>query len=175
MLFATIWGMGGFLAFVPLYALDLGMGGASLVLGLFAGLVVLIRSVGATIPDRVGRGRAVRISLVLTSIGLAVIGVWRTPAGLVAGTSLFGVGVALFTPALFTIAVTGIPTSERGAVMGTTSAFLDLAFGFGPATLGFVAAAVGRGGIFLAGSAVSAIGLAVVACTRLGRTRPPAA
>jgi hypothetical protein len=87
----------------------------------------------------------------------------------VAGTFVFGVGVALFTPALFTIAVTGIPTNERGAVMGTTSAFLDLAFGFGPATLGFVAATVGRGGIFLAGSAVSAIGLAVVAFTRLGR------
>jgi MFS family permease len=168
-LFATIWGMGGFLAFVPLYALDLGMGGASLVLGLFAGLVVLIRSVGATIPDRIGPGRAVRISLVLTSLGLAIIGLWRTPSGLVAGTSLFGVGVALFTPALFTLAVTGIPSNERGAVMGTTSAFLDLAFGLGPATLGFVAAAVGRGGAFLAGSAVAAAGLGLVAATGLGR------
>jgi MFS family permease len=167
-LFATIWGMGGFLAFVPLYALDLGMGGSSLVLGLFAGLVVLIRSVGATIPDRIGPGRAVRISLVLTSLGLAVIGLWRTPAGLVVGTFVFGVGVALFTPALFTLAVSGISPTERGAVMGTTSAFLDLAFGLGPATLGFVAAGVGRGGIFLAGSAVAALGLALVAATRLG-------
>ena len=168
-LFATIWGMGGFLAFVPLYALDLGMGGASLVLGLFAGLVVLIRSVGATIPDRIGPGRAVRISLVLTSLGLALIGLWRTPTGLMIGTFLLGVGVALFTPALFTLAVTGIPSSERGAVMGTTSAFLDLAFGLGPATLGFVAAAVGRGGIFLAGSLVAAAGLGLVAATGLGR------
>ena len=167
-LFATIWGMGGFLAFVPLYALDLGMGGASLVLGLFAGLVVLIRSVGATIPDRIGPGRAVRISLVLTSVGLAVIGLWRSPAGLVVGTIVFGIGVALFTPALFTLAMTGISASERGAVMGTTSAFLDLAFGLGPATLGFVAASVGRDGIFLAGGAVAALGLALVAATRLG-------
>jgi MFS family permease len=168
-LFATIWGMGGFLAFVPLYALDLGMGGASLVLGLFAGLVVLIRSIGATIPDRIGPGRAVRISLVLTSLGLALIGLWRTPPGLMTGTFLLGVGVALFTPALFTLAVTGIPSSERGAVMGTTSAFLDLAFGLGPATLGFVAAAMGRGGIFLAGSLVAAAGLGLVAATGLGR------
>jgi MFS family permease len=169
-LFATIWGMGGFLAFVPLYALDLGMGGASLVLGLFAGLVVVIRSVGATIPDRIGPGRAVRISLVLTSIGLAVIGLWRTPSGLLVGTFVFGVGIALFTPALFTLAVTGISASERGAVMGTTSAFLDLAFGLGPATLGFVAAAIGRDAIFLAGSAVAVAGLALVAVTRLGGT-----
>jgi MFS family permease len=169
-LFATIWGMGGYLAFVPLYALDLGMTGASLVLGMFSAIVVLIRSVGARIPDRIGHARATRIALVLTAIGLAVIGLWHAPAGLVAGTFVFAVGVALFTPALFALALAGVPASERGAVMGTTSAFLDLAFGLGPATLGFVAAAVGRGGIFLVGSAVAAGGFVLLVATRLGRS-----
>lgn len=169
-LLAAIWGMAGFLTFVPLYALDLHMGGASLVLGLFAGIVVLIRSVGARIPDRIGPGRATRIALSLTCIGLAVMGTWRTPTGLVAGTVLLGLGVALFTPALFALALEGIPANERGAVMGTTSAFLDLAFGVGPATLGFVAAAVGRGGTFLAGSAVAMAGLGLVIVSRLGRS-----
>jgi MFS family permease len=168
-LLAAIWGMAGFLAFVPLYALDIGMGGASLVLGLFSAIVVLIRSVGAKIPDRIGAARATRIALAVSAAGLAVMGVWRSPAGLLAGTVLLGVGVALFTPALFTVAVSGVPADERGAVMGTTSAFLDLAFGLGPATLGFVAAAVGRGGTFLAGSAVAALGLVLVVATRLGR------
>jgi hypothetical protein len=51
---ATVWGVAGFLTFVPLYALDLGMSGAGLVLGLFSGIVVVIRSVGARIPDRLG-------------------------------------------------------------------------------------------------------------------------
>jgi MFS family permease len=168
-LLATIWGMAGFLAFVPLYALDLGMGGAGLVLGLFAGIVVLIRSVGARIPDVVGPARAMRAALVLTAAGLAVMGLWRTPAGLIAGAVLLGVGVALFTPSLFTVAVEGVPEDERGAVMGTTSAFLDVAFGVGPATLGFVAASFGRGGTFLAGAVVAGIGLVLVIVTRLGR------
>jgi hypothetical protein len=57
--------------------------------------------------------------------------------------------------------------------MGTTSAFLDLAFGLGPATLGFVAAGMGRGGIFLAGSVVAAAGLGLVASTGLGRAVDP--
>jgi MFS family permease len=171
-LLATIWGMAGFLAFVPLYALDIGMGGASLVLGLFSGIVVLIRSVGARIPDVLGAGRATRIALVLSSTGLAVVGVWRTPIGLVTGAVVLAVGVALFTPALFSLAVAGVPPNERGAVMGTTSAFLDLAFGLGPATLGFVAAAVGRGGTFLVGAAVAAAGLVLVMATRLGRRSP---
>jgi MFS family permease len=158
-LLATIWGMAGFLAFVPLYALDLGLAGAGLVLGLFSGIVVTIRSVGARIPDRLGAGVTTRASLALSSLGLGVVGLWRTPTGLIAGTVLLGVGVALFTPALFALAVDGVPANERGAVMGTTSAFLDLGFGLGPATLGFVAAAVGRGGTFLAGAVVAAAGL----------------
>jgi MFS family permease len=168
-LLATIWGMAGFLAFVPLYALDIGMSGASLVLGLFSAIVVVIRSVGATIPDRIGPGRATRISLVLTTVGLGLIGSWREPAGLVVGTVFLGLGVALFTPALFTLALSGVPAGERGSVVGTVSAFLDLAFGLGPATLGFVAAALGRGGTFLAGAVVAAAGLAIVYVTRLGR------
>jgi len=168
-LLAAIWGMAGFLAFVPLYALDLGMGGAGLVLGLFSGIVVVIRSVGARIPDRIGASRATRIALVLSASGLTMIGLWRTPAGLVAGTIVMALGVALFTPALFSVAVEGIPANERGAVMGTTSAFLDLAFGLGPATLGFVAAGIGRPGTFLAGGIVALAGLVVVVATGLGR------
>jgi MFS family permease len=171
-LLAAVWGMAGFLAFVPLYAMDLGMGGAGLVLGVFSGIVVLIRSVGAKIPDRLGAARATRIALTLSSVGLAMMGLWRAPAGLIAGAAVLAVGIALFTPALFTLAVDGIPANERGAVMGTTSAFLDLAFGLGPATLGFVAVAVGRGGTFLAGAAVAALGLAIVVGTRLGRRHP---
>ena len=174
-LLATVWGMAGFLAFVPLYALDLGMDGAGPVLGLFSGIVVLIRSVGARIPDRLGSARATRISLTLSTVGLATVGVWRTPAGLIIGTGVMAVGVALFTPALFALAVEGVPPNERGSVVGTTSAFLDLAFGLGPATLGFVAAAVGRGGTFLAGASVAAAGLILVYATRLGRRTPQVA
>jgi len=144
--------------------------GAGAVLGLFAGIVVVIRSVGATIPDRLGAAVTTRVSLVLCASGLGVMGLWQTSAGLVTGTVLLGVGVALFTPALFALAVEGVPADERGSVMGTTSAFLDLAFGLGPATLGFVAASVGRGGTFIAGAVVAAVGLVIVLGTRLGRT-----
>jgi hypothetical protein len=52
--------------------------------------------------------------------------------------------------------------------MGTTSAFLDLGFGLGPATLGFVAAGVGRSGTFLVGAAVASAGLGLVLATKLG-------
>lgn len=169
-LLATIWGMAGFLTFVPLYALDLGMSAAGPVLALFSGIVVLVRSVGARIPDRLGHGTAIRIALALSACGLTIVGLWRTPAGLVAGTAVFGLGVALFTPSLFALAAGAVPANERGAVMGTTSAFLDIGLGMGSASLGFVAAAAGRGATFLAGAAVAAGGLALVAATGIGRS-----
>jgi MFS family permease len=169
-LLAAVWGMAGFLAFVPLYALDIGMSGAGLVLGLFAGIVVLIRSVGARIPDRIGPGVAVRSSLFVSAVGLVIIGLWQVPSGLVLGAIVLGIGIALFTPSLFALAMEGVPAHERGAVMGTTSAFLDLAFGLGPATLGFVAAALGRPGTFIAGAVVSVAGLGLVVASGLGRS-----
>jgi MFS family permease len=171
LLLSSILGMAGFLTFVPLYALDIGLDGSRLVLLVFAGIVVGIRSVGARIPDRLGAARATRMALALSAAGLALMGTWRAPAGLFAGAAVLAVGIALLTPAVMALAVEGVPPGERASVIGTTSAFLDLAFGLGPAILGFVAAAAGRPGTFLAGAAVAAVGWALVVATRLGGRR----
>jgi predicted MFS family arabinose efflux permease len=81
------------------------------------------------------------------------------------------VGIALLTPSVFALAVERVAPQERGSVIGTTSAFLDLALGLGPASLGFVAAGLGRPGTFLAGAMVAAAGLVFVVATRLGQPR----
>jgi MFS family permease len=169
LLLTAIWGMAGFLAFVPLYALDQGLAGSGLLLFLFAGIVVVIRAAGARLPDRLGAVRATRAALASITLGLAIIGAVRSPAGLVAGTVVLAVGVALATPAIMMLALQDVPANERGSVMGTVSMSLDLAFGLGPATLGVVAAATGRGGLFLVAAGVAALGLTLVlASTRLG-------
>jgi predicted MFS family arabinose efflux permease len=168
-LLASIVGMAGFLAFVPLHVLDIGMGGAGLVLLLFAAVVVLIRSVGARLPDILGPGRAIRAALALSVVGLVLAGVWHTPVGLVAGTVVLAAGIALLTPSVFALAVADVPAGERGQVMATTSAFIDIAFGVGPFVMGLIAASLGRPAVFLAGAAVAAAGMALVAATRLGR------
>jgi MFS family permease len=154
--------MGGFLAFVPLYALDHGLPGSGLLLFLFAAIVVVIRGAGARLPDRLGAVRATRAALAGIAIGLAIIGAWRSPAGLVVGTVVLAVGVALATPAIMMLALQDVPATERGSVMGTVSMSIDLAFGLGPATLGIVAAATGRGGLFLVAAGVAAAGLVLV-------------
>jgi MFS family permease len=173
-LFASVAGMAGFLAFVPLHALDVGLRGASGVLAAFAGVVVLIRSVGARLPDRLGAVRAIRASLCVSVAGLGLVGTWPTSVGLVAGAVLFGAGIALLTPSVFAWAVAGVDPHERAQVMGTTSAFLDLAFGAGPVGMGLVAASAGRPAAFLAGAALAAAGLVLVLVAGVGRSPQPA-
>jgi MFS family permease len=159
LLLALVWGMAGFLAFVPLYALDLGLSGAGFLLFGFAAIVVVIRSAGARIPDRLGAVRSVRLSLLCATIALSTIAGWRTVPGLVLGTAILGVGVALGTPAIMTLALERAPATERGAVMGAVSMSIDLAQGLGPATFGLAAAATDRNGGFLTAALIAAAGL----------------
>lgn len=168
-LLASILGMAGFLAFVPLHAQDLGMAGASPVLLAFSAVVVAIRSLGAQIPDRLGAARCTRLALALSAVGLLVMGTRHAPDGLFAGAIVLGVGVGLLTPAVFALAVERAGPSERGAVVGTVSAFLDVALGAGPFTLGLVGAWLGLAGTFLASAAVAAAGLVGVVAGRVGR------
>ena len=62
---------------------------------------------------------------------------------------MFAVGIAFLYPALLALAVARVDEMERGAVVGTTTAFVDLAFGLAPALLGAAVAVVGLGGTFL--------------------------
>jgi predicted MFS family arabinose efflux permease len=124
--------------------------------------VVVIRSVGARIPDVLGPERTSRISLLSSAAGLAIVAMWGTPAGLLVGTSVFAVGSALAFPGLMLLALRGTSPGERGSVVGTFTAFVDLGFGVGPALLGVVAEAAGYGGAFAAASAVAVGGLALL-------------
>jgi MFS family permease len=171
-LFASIVGMAGFLAFIPLHVLDVGMSGAGVVLLVFAGVVVAIRSLGARLPDVLGPGRAIRMALVLSVVGLTVVGFAATPIGLVLGAVVLGAGIALLTPSVFALAAASVPAEERGQVMATTSAFIDIAFGLGPMSMGLVAASFGRPAVFVAGAVAAGAGLVLVALSRLGQPRP---
>lgn len=157
-----VWGMAGYLAFVPLYVAELRMGGASLPLAVYALVVVGLRLVGATLPDRLGAARLSGSALALSAVGLVIIALVPTSPGLLIGTAIFAGGVAFTFPALLTLAVARVGPDERGMVVGTTSLFLDLAFGLAPVVLGFVADASGYAAAFLVGAGASALGCAIL-------------
>ena len=167
---ASILGLGGFATFIPLYALDLGMDGSRMVFVTFSAVVMLVRSVGARIPDMLGPKRAASTALGLQGSGLTIMGLWQEPVGLFVGAFVFGLGQALAFPALMTMAIRSAPATERSAVVGTFTAFFDLAFGLGAISLGGVASIAGYGGAFVTAAVVAFGGLAVL--TARGRRGP---
>lgn len=167
----SIWGMAGFFAFTPLYARELGLGDSRFVFLLFSVVVLLIRGFGAKLPDRLGPGRAARAALVVSAAGLLTIGLWGATSGLLVGTVVLAVGVALAFPALMTLTVQSAPPGERGAAVGTYTAFVDLAFGLGPVTLGVVAHVGGLRAVYVAAAMVAGAGLLLLLIRRQWRRR----
>jgi len=162
-LMTGVWGMGGYFTLLPPYAVGpLGLDGARFFLLAFGGTVIVSRLVGAKLPDRIGARRLSGTALLVTALGLGVMGFLPTVAGLLAGTLLLGLGVAFTTPALASLTVSRAPASERGAALGTFSLFIDLAFGAGPIAMGAVAAASTTPIAFLSAAAVALVGAAIL-------------
>jgi MFS family permease len=170
----SVWGFAAFSTFVPLYSLQLGLGGSRYVFALFSIVVLSIRTLGAKLPDAVGVRLAASASLLASIAGLVVIGTWGTVAGLLVGTVIAAVGQALAFPALMSMALRDAPESERGSVVGTFTSFFDIGFGLGPLTMGLVAAAYGYRAVFLASAVVAATGLWILVQMRVGASEPPA-
>lgn len=150
------WGMGAYFAFLPLMAEQRGLDGVGGYLAAFALVVTGLRLVGARLPDQIGAARLSGTALVLSAVGLAVIGMLSTDAGLWIGSIIFGAGIAFTFPAIVAMAVQGVDPAERGAVVGTTSLFLDAAFGLSPAVLGLMAGLTGYGPTFLVSAFIAA-------------------
>ena len=163
-----IWGMGPFFAFLPLMTDDLGTG-ASTYFGVFAIVVIVLRVVGAKLPDRIGAARLSGTALIFSAVGMAISGLAPTELGLLVGTAIFAIGVAFTFPALMSMAVVGVPSGERGVVVGTASLFVDVSFGISPALLGLLAQSTGYPPTFLVSAVIAAFGAAWLLIRRPGQ------
>lgn len=155
----SIWGLSTFTAFVPLHALGIGLSGSRFVFVEHSLILLAIRSVGARIPDVLGPKKCARMALAISAIGLAEIALWQQPAGLYLGTAIYSIGHSLAFPALMTMAVRRADASERGAVIGTFTAFFDASFGLAALSAGGIATVLGYPGAFAGAAAVALLGL----------------
>ena len=166
------WGMASFFAFLPLYTTQLGMTGAGPALAMYALIVVTLRIVFAKLPDQIGPTRLSGVAVVGSALGLGVLGLRGSPAGVSLGTAIFATGIAFLVPALLALAVARVDENERGTVVGTTTAFVDLSFGLSPAILGLAVGAIGFGGIFVVSSVVAFGGSLLLGLLRDSLVRP---
>lgn len=154
------WGMGAYLTFLPLIGDDLGLDGIGGYLAVYALIVIGLRLLGARLPDRIGAAKLSGAALGFCAAGMTIAGLAPSEGGLWVATVVYAVGIAFTFPAIVSLSVMGVPADERGAVVGTTSLFLDVAFGLSPAVLGLLATVTGYPPTFLVSAVVAAIGAA---------------
>ena len=162
-----------FSSFVPLFAEDLGQESVGGVFGLYAGLVLVVRIVGARLPDRLGWRRGSTFALTGVGLGVALVAVWASVPAIWLAAVPLGIGMSLLYPSLFTAVMGAAPESERSHAVGTFSVFFDLSSGFGATLIGGVVSLAGYRGGFAAAAALAGVGLAAqwLLRDRIGRRR----
>jgi MFS family permease len=150
-----------FSSFVPLYAEDLGHDSVGGVLALYAGLVLIVRIVGARLPDRLGWRRGSGIALCGVAAGVWLVAAWGSMASIWLAAVPLAIGMSLMYPSLFTAVMGAAPESERTHAVGTFSVFFDLSTALGASIVGAVVSISGERGGFAVAGALAALGLAL--------------
>jgi MFS family permease len=158
-LFLGLMPLSAFTPLLPLYVDSDVHASAGAIFLLYGILILVVRIVGARLPDRLGPRNAGAIALASSGTGITIIAAWPSLAGLVIGTIVFASGMSLLYPALLTLAIAGIKDSERASVVGTFSSFFDLSAGFGAAIAGVIAEFAGYRGAFAVAGGTCLAGL----------------
>ncbi len=160
-LFLGFVSLAGWQGFVKLYARDdLGVDNVAGVFTLYGVLILVIRIVGARLPDRLGARRAGTGALALGAAGMGIVVVWPSIAGLYVGTAVFALGQSLAYPAMLVLSLSGVDDSERASVVGTFSSAFDLSMGLGGLVCGVVADVFDYRTMFATCVAFALVGLA---------------
>jgi len=165
-----------FASFVPLYAEGIGLDSVGGVLGVYAGLVLIIRIVGARLPDQLGWRKGSAIALCGVTLGIWLVAAWGSVASIWLAAIPLGIGMSLMYPSLFTAVMAAAPEEERSHAVGTFSVFFDLSQGLGATFIGVVVSLSSgneRAGFAAAGAlAVCGLGVQWLLRDRIG-TGPP--
>lgn len=153
--------------FSPLYARRIGMATSGPLYATFAVTVLVVRLVAGRLADHYGRVAVALPGMVLAAAGLAVLALEVSPALAFVGVACFGSGFSLLFPALMALTVDRVPDAERGAAVGSFTAFFDIGSSAGSYAVGSVADRFGFGGGYGLPAALCVVGTVVLA--RLGR------
>jgi len=146
-------------AFLPLYADSVGFDDVGPVLGLYAGLILVIRIVAARVPDALGWRRTSVVALCGVASGVGVIGLWGSAAAVWVGTVVLAIGMSLLYPALLAAVMGATPESERSHAVGTFTLFLDVATGLGASLVGIVVSLSNQRSGFVVAGMCAVVGL----------------
>jgi MFS family permease len=161
----------GYAALLSFGAVAIGSAAVA-VLPVYAVTVILVRTLGGSLPDRLGGARTLAVAAPVAAVGLVAAAFLPTWPAL-AGVAVLGVGQALAVPALGLLALANVPEERHGTASGVFFAWFDGGVALGGPFAGGVAALAGPGGALAASAA--AVALAVpAAISRRCRAAAPA-
>ncbi len=168
-------GVGGlvtFNAFMPDFAVSVGLDSSKWVFATFAVVCLVIRVVGATVPDRIGHARALTIALSFMSVGLMTIFLWPRPIGLFVGTVIVAIGISFNYPSLMAMTVNAVPERERVRAISTFTMFFEIGTAGGGLLFGALADLTSKRSAFAGGAFSCAVGLIVLWKVAVPRSKP---
>ena len=150
-------------SFMPLYVEEWDLGSAGPVFVVYGLAVLVVRLLGAKVPDRWGTKRATGFALVGQIVGLTVMGAVTNPIGLYGGALILAIGGSMLYPALLTAAVYKVPAYQRAKATSTFSIAFELSAGVAGPALGIAASIGGNRAAFFAAAMFAALGLPLLA------------
>lgn len=159
-----------FNSFVPTYAKELGLDGSARFFVVYSIVCLVIRLVGARLPETIGLRRSVACALVFILFGVLSVAVLASATGIWVGTVFFALGASFLYPSLLAMSVQDVDDDERVAVVASFTMFFELGGVLGGLVLGGVGEAFGKRAIFWVAGVFALSGLVLVA-RHAGRDR----
>jgi len=151
-------------AFLPLYAISQGQGGAlAWFFVVYPAWLITWRALLRGVSDRLGHLRVSVCAMSVLAVAYSIIALPPTALSLTLAALVLASGNALLYPTLAALVVERAPESERGLALGTLSGAWDLGVVVGSALIGAVADRVSYGAGFAVGGAFAAIGVGALA------------
>lgn len=155
-------GYGGLTAFVALYFDSLGWQGAAFCLSGFGAGFIVARLASPGILHCLRGYTVVAMCLLVQSAGLLLVGLAPSPALVIAGGALTGIGVSWVYPGLGMETLAMIAPANRNSALSALSLFFDVAVGLAGPSLGLIAAGYGYAWVFLWSALVSVSAVVLV-------------
>ena len=130
------------------------------------------RCVAGRLGDRRGHAFLLTPGVLLSSAGLAALAVTGTPAAVVGGALLFGLGFGVLQNATLVLMYSRAPAGAQGAVSAIWNATYDLGMAAGALGAGYLVSAVGYPMTFVAGRRALDAGAHLSSAVTTQRSRP---
>jgi MFS family permease len=156
-IFLYAFAYGGITSFAALYAETYGITPKGLYLATLGTVMLVSRPFTAPLGDRFGYRRILVPSLVLATVGLALLPIGPTRVSLFASAAIFALGFGQAYPVFSAYVMQGVDSRRRGAAYGAMIAAFDTGIGTGSTTLGWLIQHYGYRPAWIIAAAIAAL------------------